>query len=397
MFDNYLDACYNLFADIDMEDSMKYSIEIGKIVEGALKRDMVKVNSYVEALIKKLQEDNEIAAANKFRKLLNSSTIVPFSATQTEFKAFPVDQESRTPLIDIIYPENNNILTILTKNNENQILEFIDNYKCSDKLKKEGLEICNTLLMYGPPGCGKTHTAFMIAKKLNLPLVITRLDGLISSYLGTTAKNIRQVFEFIQKLPCVLLLDEFDAIAKARDDSNELGELKRVVNSLLQNIDNTDKDSLIIASTNHEKLLDTAVWRRFGYKLKIELPDISAIKQIISLFIKDKIELSDRELTQLASCFQNRSGAFIEEIIKKAMRIAILKNETFNKISIYQQVFLSEGITDDSENLHFKKANYLKSKNCRGKKYFTYEEIGEILGLTKGYISSLLKGDEANE
>ncbi len=375
---------------------MKYSIEIGKIVEGALKRDYIKVNSYVEQLIKKLQEDNEITAANKFRKILTSSTLIPLSYTQTEIKAFPVDQESRTPLIDMVYPENNKVITILTKSNQDQIMEFIDNYKCSDKLKKEGLDICNTLLMYGPPGCGKTNTAFMIAKDLNLPLVITRLDGLISSYLGTTAKNIRQVFEFIQKMPCVLFLDEFDAIAKARDDSNELGELKRVVNSLLQNIDNTDKDCLIIASTNHEQLLDTAIWRRFGYKLKIELPDLMAIKQIINYYIKGKLELKENELLQLSICFQNKSGAFIEEIINKSMRNAILKNEPFSKKSIYKQIFLSEGITEEMENSYQKKASFLKSKNTN-KKYFTYEDIGEILGLTKGYICNILKGEEINE
>lgn len=375
---------------------MKYSIEIGKIVEGALKRDIVKVSSYVEQLISKLIDDEDIVAANKFKKLLSSSALVPLSSKQTEVRSLPVDQESRTPLVDVIYPENNIITTILTKNNENQIREFIDNYRCADKLKQEGLEICNTLLMYGPPGCGKTNTAFMIAKKLDLPIVIARLDGLISSYLGTTAKNIRQVFEFVQKFPCVLLLDEFDAIAKARDDSNELGELKRVVNSLLQNIDNIDKDCLIIAATNHEQLLDTAIWRRFGYKLKIEMPDVPAIKHIISLVVKDKISFNEHELTQLAVCFQNKSGAVIEEILNKAMRYAVLKDENFSKRFIYHQIFLSEGIFDEVDNAQQKKAVFLKSKNIN-KKYFTYEDIGEILGLTKGYISSILKGDETNE
>ncbi|MDR0752266.1 MAG: ATP-binding protein [Christensenellaceae bacterium] len=375
---------------------MRYSIEIGKIVEGAIKRDMIKVSSYVDQLIKKLQEDGETVAANKFKKILSSSSITPLSPSQAELRAIPVDQESRTPLIDIIFPENNNIITILTKNNDSQINEFIETYKCSDKLKKEGLEICNTLLLYGPPGCGKTNTAFMIAKKLNLPLVVTRLDGLISSYLGTTAKNIRQVFEYVKKKPCVLLLDEFDAIAKARDDSNELGELKRVVNSLLQNIDNTDTDCLIIAATNHEKLLDTAVWRRFGYVLQIEFPDIEAIKQIIKLLINEKISLEESEIMQLAVCFQDRSGAYIEKVIYKAMRSAILKDEVFSKISIFQQIFLSQGISEEAENLQFKKASYLKSKN-KGKKYFTYDDMGEILGLTKGYISSILKGDDSND
>ena len=157
-------------------------------------------------------------------------------------------------------------------------------YQNADKLHSLGINVSNSLLLYGPPGCGKTKCAYLFAKQLNLPLVIARLDSLISSYLGTTAKNIRSLFEFAQKMPCVLFLDEFDAIAKARDDTNELGELKRVVNSLLQYIDAMSKDSLILAATNHDQLFDPAIWRRFDYKLEIELPDREAVAELITLF-----------------------------------------------------------------------------------------------------------------
>ena len=258
---------------------MKYSIEIGKIIEGALKHDQLKVINYTKQLINKLENDEEIRAANKFKKMLISKEERNLSAMGINGNMnIPIDSESRTLLADIIYPDYNKIDVILPKCNEEDIKTFILNYKNADKLNSIGIGVANTLLLYGPPGCGKTKCAFLIAKELNLPLVVARLDSLISSYLGTTAKNIRSLFEFAQKTPCVLFLDEFDAIAKARDDSNELGELKRVVNSLLQNVDSMSGDSLLLAATNHEKLLDTAVWRRFDYKIEINLPDERGIK-----------------------------------------------------------------------------------------------------------------------
>jgi AAA+ superfamily predicted ATPase len=374
---------------------MKYSIEIGKIVEGALKRDLVKVSNYTEQLIQKLESDGEVRVALKFKKILESKNIETMSPLSGVTKLVPVDSESRVSLADVVYPNENDIETVLSKENEVQINEFINNYLHADQLKAAGLEISNTLLLYGPPGCGKTNTAHMIAKKINLPIVIARLDSLISSYLGTTSKNIRMLFDFIQKTPCVLLLDEFDAIAKARDDSNELGELKRVVNSLLQNIDNISNDSLIIASTNHDKLLDTAVWRRFDYKIQIDIPTIDTIEKMIPMFIKENLLLTDKEINELAVCFYGMSGSTIEEIINKALRVAIINKEIISKNHIFNEIFLRENILDnvtDTTNVQLKKAKFLKSKN-KDKKVFTLDIIGEIVGLSKSYLSGNLKED----
>lgn len=275
---------------------MKYSIEIGKIVEGALKHDQTKVINYTKQLIAKLEQDNEERAANKFSKLLSAQSEATLSAMGMKKDiAIPVDSESRTVLADVVYPSENNIDVILSKENKDNLETFILSYKNADRLNSMGIGVSNTLLLYGPPGCGKTQCAYLIARELGLPLVIARLDSLISSYLGTTAKNIRALFDFAQKMPCVLFLDEFDAIAKARDDSNELGELKRVVNSLLQNVDAMSNDSLLIAATNHDKLLDSAVWRRFEYKLRIELPDTNAIIEMIDLFTRKGHNLNDKE------------------------------------------------------------------------------------------------------
>lgn len=378
---------------------MKYSIEIGKIVEGALKHDNAKVQNYTKQLINKLEEDGENRAAAKFNRLLTMQRESTLSAMGMEKNGYiPVDEESRTVLADVIYPNENIYEVLLSKSNSEKLKSFILSYKNADKLNSLGIGVSNTLLLYGPPGCGKTKCAYLIARELNLPLVVARLDSLISSYLGTTAKNIRSLFEFAQRMPCVLFLDEFDAIAKARDDNYELGELKRVVNSLLQNVDSMSDDSLLLAATNHEKLLDSAVWRRFDYKMEVELPDVDTIEKMIDLFTNNSILLSKKEKRELATVFYGLSGANIEEIIKKALRNAIINGQEFSKRSIYNEIFIFMNIIPQNYNSEREllaiKAKYLR--NCN-EKIFSLQVIADILGSSKTTIAKLVKEELIDE
>ncbi len=378
---------------------MKYSIEVGKIIEGALKHDQTKVINYTRQLISKLNDDGENRAANKFKKLLaaqEESMLVAMNSAKGV--SIPVDTESRNPLADIVYPSENNVEVVMSKSNFEKLEAFILSYKNADKLNDLGIGVSNTLILYGPPGCGKTKCAYLIARELNLPLVIARLDSIISSYLGTTAKNIRSLFEFTQKLPCVLFLDEFDAIAKARDDNNELGELKRVVNSLLQNVDSMSKDSLLLAATNHQQLLDPAVWRRFDYKLEIELPDKEAISKLILLFTNNITDFNKKDLLELSTLFLGLSGAEIEEIIIKSIRKSIIYNTSFDKKSIYEEFFSSRNIVpqncEDNRKILQIKAKYLRE--C-SEKIFSLQTIADILGSSKTTIQKFVKEVEIHE
>jgi SpoVK/Ycf46/Vps4 family AAA+-type ATPase len=376
---------------------LKYSIEIGKIVEGALKYDQVKVINYTRQLVSKLEEDQELQAAQKFKNILTKKNESTLTAMGMKELGIPVDSESRTTLVDVIYPTENSIEVILSKNNKEKLNSFVLSYKNADKLNLSGIDVANTLLLYGPPGCGKTKCAYLIARKINLPLVIARLDSIISSYLGTTAKNIRILFDYIQKMPCILFLDEFDAIAKARDDNTEIGELKRVVNSLLQNIDSMSKDSLLLAATNHEKLLDSAVWRRFDYKIQIELPDRNAIIEMIDLFLNGKTVLQNKEKQEIAAILVGLSGADIEEIIQKAIRNSIIYGGNFTKTDIYKEFFSYKNIIPhdmtDGRSINKEKAQYLRACD---KKLFSYSAIAGILGISKTMVSGLIQEEDNN-
>lgn len=373
---------------------MKYSIEINKIIEGALKLDKIKVTSYAKLLVDKLEADGEESYSKKILKMIDSvesTSLKPMNFSKN-FK-IPVDAESRVPIADIIMPKKIDESVVLSEANKNNVDMFVLNYKNADKLNYAGVGISNTLLMYGPPGCGKTKSAYYIASKLNLPLVIARLDSMISSYLGTTSKNIRYLFEYAEKVPCVLFLDEFDAIAKARDDNNELGELKRVVNSLLQNIDSIGNGSLLIAATNHENLLDKAIWRRFDYKLNIELPDKNARIELIDKFLSQGGILDDKDKEYIALSLEGVSGSDIEEIIKKGIRKSIIFDYELKLNHIFEEIFEYRGIHNSSGSDH---KDILKKqvKFLRGidDKVFSYVVISYILGISKSQVGILLKG-----
>ena len=377
---------------------MDYSSEVLKIVEGALKSDKTKVASYTKLLIEKLQENNEIRLANSFLKILSNSSIVMKQMATGELTQIPIDQESRLPIADIIYSNQAiDVQIVLNSSAYEQVDKFLVYYNNVDKLMKSGIDIPNTILLYGPPGCGKSKLASYICSKIKLPLVTARLDGMISSSLGNTSKNIRAIFEYAQTVPCILFLDEFDAIAKVRDDNNELGELKRVVNSLLQNIDQLKNGSIIIAATNHEHLLDPAVWRRFGFKIPIDVPDDASRKSLVSLFLPEN-NLSEKEKQILSLSFKGLSGSDIEEICNKSRIDSILTDRQISLSLVFKNLFefrnvgrLQNSKDTIEKSIYREQARYLRAID---EKVFSYAQIAVILGVSKSYVSSLFKSME---
>lgn len=200
---------------------------------------------------------------------------------------------------------------------------LIEEQRRADELRRHRLPVRNKLLLCGPPGSGKTFSAEVIARELGLPLLTAKIDVLISSLLGQTASNLRKLFEHASRHPCVLFLDEFDALARSRTDSGEHNELRRVVNSLLGMIDRFKCRSLLIAATNLDSVVDHAIWRRFDDVVHFTLPAADEISRQVDLLFKNFPVNFD--LTSVVPKFVGLSYADIERVSQDAIKTSILK------------------------------------------------------------------------
>ena len=304
--------------------------EIIKIIEGGLKKDTKKVFGYAKMLAEKLKKDGETKLAETILAIIGKG--YASTVTMDQLLTTPVDHESRLDIADVFVPGNENEEIILTKPVEQKVFDFVNTIKHKKELRGYGLTTPSTLLLYGLPGGGKTSIAKKISIETGLPLVIARFDAIVSSLLGNTAKNIRKIFEFADQKPCILFLDEFDAIAKARDDQYELGELKRVINSLLQNMDQFSQENILIAATNHQELLDRAIWRRFNTVIEVAYPGENEIKALLYSFTetyKTKIFNDPKQLEAVVKLLQGKSPSDIKNIVHNAIAYSVINNKKF--------------------------------------------------------------------
>lgn len=293
----------------------------------------------------------------------------------------PFDIESKLDTVNVFLPVESSDVLIFNDGIENEINDFILSYHKKDKLISRGIDVNSNLLLYGPPGTGKTSVAQYISVQLDLPLVIVKLDNLISSMLGSTAKNIRKVFDYASRKPCVLFLDEFDVIAKIRDDKHETGELKRVVNSLIQNIDEFSHSSILIAATNHHQLLDKAIWRRFDKILMLDFPDKLIRLKLIEEFIsnhKSSVLQDKKRMHILADLLVNVSPAEIKSIINTAIKKCVLNDrEELEFYDILYEIYVrnNPSIGNEEGLINFLHNNGLTQKEIVSSTEFSIRKV----------------------
>lgn len=371
---------------------MDHVSEVLKIIEGGIKGNITLVSSYASLLADKLEKEGLERQAKSIRSKIATSLSSTQSYTTASLKSastqnfLPVDGDSRLTLGDETKPLLENSEVIFNLYIQNLIDEFLGFIDKSSLLESEGVGIAPSMLIYGPPGCGKTILANHIAAKLDLPLITARCDTLISSYLGSTSKNLRSLFDHVASRPCVFFLDEFDALAKARDDQHELGELKRVVVSLLQNIDSLPTSTILLAATNHHELLDPAVWRRFAYRIQIPLPDKALREVLISQFLG---KFTPKNIKSIVEASHGMSGAVIKQACQGAIRNAILNNKNivdsdelvFKLIHNQYDEIISKDITIEE------KVRVLRELNP---KLFTGAKLASLFNISAGKVSNIL-------
>ena len=277
----------------------------------------------LQIIAEEQQRQNHTLAKELLRMLENPTPKKHPALTVAE--TLPKSKERQALLVDVRPPSRRISDILLNEKTRKQLARILEEYRKSEVLRLHGLRPKTKLLFCGPPGCGKTLCAEVIASEMQLSLLYTRFDAIISSYLGETASNLRQVFDYARSGTWVVLFDEFDAIGKSRGDPTEHGELKRVVNSFLQLLDGFEGSSFIIAATNHERLLDKALWRRFDEVLFFARPDSKQIRELLVLKLKN-FPQRDLNYSRLANRLRGLSHADIEWVCLEAVKTAILRD-----------------------------------------------------------------------
>ena len=312
--------CYDAFRTRSDSDLTMARGELMKKLIASYGRDEDFRAVAEQIILEEEQKNNRVLARSLRRTLENAPTGPSGPRALAPLIAFP---DAGQDFVERVEPTRLYRDVTMTGTNAQVLAGLMKEFRRADEIRRSGLPVRSKLLFCGPPGCGKTLTAEVFAGELALPLFVVKLDRLISSYLGETASNIRKIFEFARKQPCVLFLDEFDALARSRDDANEHNELRRVVNSLLVFIDRIQPKGFLIAATNLDRSLDSAVWRRFDEVLWLEKPDQELVEHFLAMKFKN-LEVAFDPLAR-ASQLVGYSYAELDRICIQAIKAAIIE------------------------------------------------------------------------
>ena len=292
-----------------------------KLIESSLTGNTELLKKIIQAIIAEEKNKQHGVLADELQKLL---TIYSHPEIKKQFFNINTSNKEIQNLITEVYPKKDLSELFLDSELLDVIDKYILEYHRRDLLRSYNIEPRNRLLFTGAPGNGKTSLAEAIAKNLMLPMYVVKYDGVIGSYLGETASKLKKIFDFISTQNCILFFDEFDAIAKERGDLHETGEIKRVVNSLLMQVDTLPEYVIVIAATNHPELLDKAVWRRFQIRMTLNKPDKNTIELYLEKFSKSFGQKLEFDLKKLAEKIEGSNFSDIEEMTKEIKREFVL-------------------------------------------------------------------------
>lgn len=298
-----------------------------KLFSGYQQRDDQAFRQAADELIGEERKKQHPVLANELERILRNGNSEGRSGKHLlPMDQSPFDTDRKTPLLEVRQPQRYLEDLVLDKYVLGSVERIMREFREWDVLEANGIPPMRRVLFCGPSGCGKTAMAEVIAAELSLPLVYVRFDAVVSSLLGETAANLRKVFEYARRGQWVVFFDEFDAIGRSRDDTTEHGEIKRVLNSFLQIMDNFDGRSLVIAATNFEQVLDFAVWRRFDQVVRFERPQDDQLLLVIRKRLAP-LHFQDSQLDELVKTLAGSSYADAERVCFDIRKSCVLLND----------------------------------------------------------------------
>ena len=250
-------------------------------------------------------------------------------------------------------------------------------------LSKNGLKPITTAIFQGPPGVGKSLAAKWLSKSLKLPLFTLDLTTIMSSYMGKTGNNIRKVLDFAKSKPCILFLDEIDAIAKSRSDNSDVGELKRIVTILLQELESWPEQGLLLAATNHVDLIDPALWRRFDLELTFRLPDSKNLDIAIKDYFAEDYKFFEPWIPLIKLNLENSSYSLVKRKITYLRKLKLMNS------NLNEELILKELLPDISRMTRQEKINIAVKLITTGS--FTQSKIASMFNISRDTLRKYSK------
>lgn len=321
-------------------------VRLFRSIEGDPTDDIVKV---AEKIIIDEESKGHGKLANRLKEILNKN-VNSYSSFKKELKTLlpnnvniPTDNRFKIPLADVIERDYLRHEMILSSEVEEKIHRIEREYIARERLAHYGLKPKQKILLYGAPGCGKSMAAERIAWNVGLPFLKVRFEAIISSYLGESASNLKKLFQALENYPCVVLLDEFDFIAKSRGDANDVGEMHRLVNMLLGLMEDYKSQGILIATTNFSGIIDNALFRRFDEIIEMPKPDLAEIERLLrsSLFA---FSLSQQiNLKVVAEKMRGFSAALIVKVAQDAAKNCVIEGK-----KVIEQEHLDHSLKENS-------------------------------------------------
>ena len=296
-----------------------------KLIRAAFENDYKTIELIAQTLRRKFKLSSP-KLSEEIENILSYRDIGSSTYRSIGINPLPKDKDTSFPLAKLSEPLKIEA-PFLDENNFSELKLFILERKNKQEFIKYGLTPPNSIILSGKPGVGKTYTAKWLSHELDMPLITLDLSSVISSYLGKTGQNIKNLLEYAKSFNSILFLDEFDAIAKKREDNSDIGELKRIVNVLLKELEEWPSNCIVIAATNHPEIIDKAIWRRFDHHIILDTPNKKLRENIIKNEFKNFEGLDDKGIDIIADLTEGVSPADLIKSCNSVKRNYILSKE----------------------------------------------------------------------